>query len=243
MNAVVDIEYRNYAEALAELIRQQGTLLPKALRGEGRQLAARVTRYTPPGTRGQGRKAVARDIQRALRPLRAADFESPRIRQLIRGRDYAGLEAVFGNFPDASELQGVKVVEAKLPEMHQEARRSRGRVLKFQRRVTPDADAVRGYIKATQEHVGRGRSGWAVALVALGGKAPAWVLRHAKPDTGEFEDRVERGGYLRMENTSEWAEAGDEDRVVENAIRSRSRSIREAIARAQAEAIRKARLQ
>jgi hypothetical protein len=242
VNVVADIEYRNYAEALAQFIRQQGTLLPKALRVEGRQLASRVMRFTPPGTRAEGRRAVARDIQRALRPLRVADFESPRIRQLIRQRDYAGLEAVFQNFPDTSELQGVKVVEARLPEMHQEARRSRGRVLKFQRRVTPDADVVRSYIKETQEHVGRGRSGWAVALIALGGKAPAWVVRHAKADTGEFEDRVTSGGYLRMENTSEWAEAGDEDRVVENAIRSRARSIREAIARAQAEAIRKARL-
>jgi len=243
VNVVADIEYRNYAEALAQLIRQQGTLLPKALRSEGRQLAARVTRFTPPGTLSQGRKAVARDIQRALRPLKAADFDSPRIRRLIRRRDYGALEAVFGNFPDTSELHGVKVVEARLPEMHQAARVSRGRVLKFQGKVTPDADVVRDYIKATQEHVGRGRSGWAVALIALGGKAPAWVVRHAKGDTGEVEDRANTGGYIRMENRSEWAERGDDDRVVANAIRSRARSIRESIARAQAEAIRKARLQ
>jgi len=53
---------------------------------------------------------------------------------------------------------------------------------------------------------------------------------------------VNAQGYLRMENRSEWAEAGDEDRVVANAIRSRTRNVREAIAKAQARAAEKARL-
>ena len=55
-------------------------------------------RFTPPKTLAQGRKAVARDIQRAVRPLRPADFRSHRIRKLIRKRDYAGLEAVSTAF-------------------------------------------------------------------------------------------------------------------------------------------------
>jgi hypothetical protein len=242
VNATVDIEYQDYANALAEFIRQRGTLLPKALRSEGRLLATRLVRYTPPKTRSQGRKAVARDIQRAVRPLRAADFSSLRIRKLIRQRDYAGLEAVFARFPQGSELHGVSVVEPKFPEMHQQARASRGRVLKFQGRVTPDADKVRDYIKTVQDRVGRGRSGWAVSLLSLGGKPSGWIVRHAKRDTGTFEDRVDAQGYMRMENRSEWAEAGDEDRIVANAIRSRTRNVREAIAKAQARAAEKARL-
>jgi len=242
VNATVDIEYQDYATALSDFIRERGTLLPKALRGEGRLLATRLVRFTPPKTLSQGRKAVARDIQRAVRPLRAADFTSQRIRKLIRKRDYAGLEAVFARFPKGSELHGVAVVEPKFPEMHEQARSSRGRVLKFQRRVTPDADKVREYIRTVQGHVGRGRSGWAVSLLALGGKPQAWVLRHAKRDTGLFEDRIDARGYIRMENRSEWAEAGDEDRIVANAVRSRTRSVREAIAKAQARAVEKARL-
>lgn len=242
MNATVDIEYQDYARALAEFIRQRGTLLPKALRGEGRLLANRLVRYTPPKTLSQGRKAVARDVQRAVRPLRPADFSSQRIRKLIRKRDYAGLQAVFTRFPQGSELRGVSVVEPKFPEMHEQARSSRGRVLKFQGVVTPDADKVREYIRTVQGHVGRGRSGWAVSLLALGGKPSAWVLRHAKRDTGLFEDRVDAQGYIRMENRSEWAEAGDEDRVVANAVRSRTRNVREAILKAQARAAEKARL-
>ncbi|MCL4179164.1 MAG: hypothetical protein KJ072_15660 [Verrucomicrobia bacterium] len=242
MNATVDIEYQDYAQAFSEFIRERGTLLPKALRGEGRQLASRLVRFTPPKTLSQGRKAVARDVRRAVLPLRPGDFDSKRIRQLIRKRDYAGLEAVFANFPESHQLHGVTVGEAKLPGMHQEARDRRGRVRKFRGKATPDADKVRDYIKEVQARVGRGRSGWAVALVELGGKPPAWVVRHAGRDTGKIEDRSDLQGYIRMENRSEWAEAGDEDRIVANAVRSRSRSIRESILKAQERAAQKARL-
>jgi hypothetical protein len=107
VNATVDIEYQEYAQAFSEFIRERGALLPKALRGEGRQLASRLVRFTPPKTLAQGRKAVARDIRRAVLPLRPADFDSKRIRQLIRKRDYSGLEAVFANFPESHPLRGV----------------------------------------------------------------------------------------------------------------------------------------
>ena len=150
MNATVDIEYQDYAQAFSEFVRERGTLLPKALRGEGRQLASRLVRFTPPKTLSQGRKAVARDVRRAVLPLRPGDFDSKRIRQLIRKRDYSALEAVFANFPESHQLHGVSVGEAKLPGMHQEARDRRGRVRKFQGRATPDADKVRDYIKEVQ---------------------------------------------------------------------------------------------
>jgi hypothetical protein len=38
VNATVDIEYQEYAQAFSEFIRERGALLPKALRGEGRQV-------------------------------------------------------------------------------------------------------------------------------------------------------------------------------------------------------------
>jgi hypothetical protein len=242
MNATVDIEYQEYAQAFSEFIRERGALLPKALRGEGRQLASRLVKFTPPKTLAQGRKAVARDIQRAVLPLRPGDFDSKRIRQLIRKRDHSALEAVFANFPDRNQLHGVSVIEPRFPDMHQQARDRRGRIRKFQKVVTPDADKVRAYIKEVQGRVGRGRSGWAVALLALGGKPQAWVVRHARRDTGRFEDRSSMEGYIRMENRSEWAEAGDEDRIVANAVRSRTRSVRESILKAQQRAAEKARL-
>jgi hypothetical protein len=59
MNATVDIEYQEYAQAFSEFIRERGALLPKALRGEGRQLASRLVKFTPPKT-----------LARAARPWR-----------------------------------------------------------------------------------------------------------------------------------------------------------------------------
>jgi hypothetical protein len=243
MNLQVDVDHQAYGEALAEFIRYHGATLPKALRSEGRQLALRLVKFTPPKTLSQGRKAVARDIQRAVQPLKPAQFDSKRIRQLIRKKDREALEAVFGNFPNTSSLHGVKVIDPNFPEDHRKARDRRGRVRKFQRVVTPDAAKVRDYIKTVQERVGRGRAGWAVALLALGGNTQGWIVRHAKPDTGEIQDRSDVRGFIQMDNRSEWAEAGDEDRIVANAIRSRTRNVREALAKAQAEAIRKAGLQ
>lgn len=241
MNATFDIEYQEYAQAFSEFIRERGTLLPKALRGEGKQLASRLVRFTPPKTLSQGRKAVARDIERAVTPLKPGNFDSKRIRQLIRKRDHAGLEAVFANFPDRSLLHGVSVVDPRFPAMHQEARDRRGRVRRFQRVVTPDGDKVRNYIRKVQGRVGRGRWGWAIALQALGGKPQAWVVRHADRGLGRLEDRSNVEGYIRMENRSEWAKAGDEDRIVANAVRSRTRSVRESILKAQEQAAEKVR--
>jgi hypothetical protein len=86
---------------------------------------------------------VARDIQRAGQPLKPAQFDSKRIRQLIRKKDRVALEAVFGNFPKTSSLHGVKVIDPDFPADHRKARDRRGRVRKFQRVVTPDADQVR----------------------------------------------------------------------------------------------------
>jgi len=242
VNISADIEYADYAEAMARFIREQGAIVPKALRFEGRQLAARLVKFTPPRTLSQGKKAVARDIKRAVRPLRSRDFSSKAIRKLIRKKDHAALEAVFANFPQTSDLHGVAVVEPDFPKMHEEVRDRRGRVKRFQGRVSPDAGVVRDYIGTIQARVGRGRSGWAISLLALSGRTSAWVIRHGSGQTGRFEDRLKPEGYLRMENRSEWADQGDEDRIVANAIRSRAKSVLNALAKAQGEAIQKAKL-
>ncbi len=61
-------------------------------------LGKMLIQFTPPATRDQGQKTVARDIQRAVTPLRVADFKSRGMRKMIRDRDYTALEAVFAKF-------------------------------------------------------------------------------------------------------------------------------------------------
>ncbi len=221
-----------YSHALTEFIRFYAVEIPKGLRYQGRLLAQELIKKTPPDTRAQGRRAVERDIQRAVRPLRPQDFSSKDIRALIRKRDYDALETVFSRFPDSSDLHNVSVVPFHR-ELHAQVRDRRGRVKNFQRRVTPDADRVKEYIAEMKGHVGQAKGGWAASLIALGGRPAAWIAQHA--GSGRFEDHADSivNQYIQMTNESEWAGGGDEDRVVANSLRSRSIAMLTALAKAQ----------
>ena len=48
----------------------------QAIRYQSMLLAKRLVQFTPPKTRSQGRKAVKRDIERAVTPIRPSDFSS-----------------------------------------------------------------------------------------------------------------------------------------------------------------------
>jgi hypothetical protein len=239
MIAAIDTTIPQFNDALAAFIKFERVTIPEGLRTQGRLLGLRLVQFTPPKTRAQGRAAVKRDIQRAVRPLRPAGFRSPEIRRLIRQRDYDGLQSIFER--SRGELKNVRVVRFS-SDLHTQARDRRGRVAKDQRQVTPDADELRDYIRTVQAHVGRGKGGWAAGVLDLGGKVSRWIAEHR--DAGRFEDHADQivNAYIRLENKSEWASGGDDDRIVPEAIRSRTRAIRDAIAHAQREALSHARL-
>jgi hypothetical protein len=73
MNLQVDVDHQSYGEALAEFIRYHGTTLPKALRFEGRQLALRLVKFTPPKTltwvhfKARGESGATRRTRRRVR--------------------------------------------------------------------------------------------------------------------------------------------------------------------------------
>lgn len=235
MKLIADSNSEAYSESLREFIRFYGVELPKALRYQSRLLAQEFIRKTPAKTRAQGRHAVERDINRAARPLRPQDFKSRDIRALIRKRDFHALEAVFRHFPESSDLRNVSVSPFD-PKLHQQARDRRGRVQRFKRHVTPDADAVRKYIAEIKTHVGQAKGGWAKSLINLGGRPAAWIAEHA--DAGAMEDHAASiRAYVQMTNHSEWAGSGDEDRVIEKSLRSRSVAMLNALARAQERAL------
>lgn len=233
MNLVAESNAAEYSQALREFIRYYGVEIPKALRHQSRLLAQEVLRKTPSKTRAQGRRAVARDIKRAVRPIRPQDFDSKAIRALIRKRDYPALKTVFSRFPEDSHFRKVAVVPFS-PTLHSEVRDRRGRVQSFKGKVTPDYEPVRDYIAQMQTHVGQGKGGWAASLVGLGGRPAGWIIQHAR--AGKFQDHTADPvrGYVQMTNESEWAGAGDEDRVVSDSLRSRSVAILKALERAQA---------
>jgi hypothetical protein len=210
-----------------------------AIRYQSMLLAKRLVQFTPPKTRSQGRKAVKRDIERAVTPIRPSDFSSKSIRKLIRARDYAALEVIFSRF-ERGAMAGFAVVPFT-PELHTKRRDRRGRVRKSAKVASPDAKEVKAYVAEVQTRVGRGKSGWAKAVTQLGGNVPAWLAKHS--GTGVVQDQT-RGPdpWVRMRNQSEWARGVDTDVILSNALRSRQRDIVKSIEKTIRDASRKSRL-
>lgn len=233
----LSVHTREFNDAVNRYVLVLGKDARQAIRYQSMLLGKRLIQFTPPATRAQGRKAVARDIERAVTPLRPLDFKSPGIRRLIRARDYAGLEAVFARFEQGPFARFT--VRPFSPELHRSKRDRRGRVTRSAKVATPDAKEVREYVREVQQRVGRAKGGWVRTVTHLGGSAPAWLTQHA--GTGTVEDRTaELNPYVRMRNRSEWAGDSEVNRVLATAFRSRRRDIFTSIEKAAADARRKA---
>lgn len=220
MKPTVQVDAREFQDAIRRYVKETGAALPTVLRKQSRLLFGRIIQRTYPRTRAEGRKAVARDIQRAVEPMKASAWESKRIRKLIRERDYSGLQAAMEEMKPGYRA---KVVEFD-PRLHQQARDARGRV-RPTGLVSPDGDEIRRYIRETQENVGRAKGGFAAAMIASGGSPPDWVRRWQK--AGSVVDRLmdPAAPSIESENRSEWAEHGDDDRIVAEAIRGRTQDM------------------
>lgn len=219
MNVAIQVDTEAFNDAVRRYVKEVGVSVPKAMRTQARLLFGRIVQRTYPKIRAQGRKAVARDIRRAVRVLKPRDFESKAVQRLIRKRDYEGLQAVF-------QRSGVRAEVARFsPALHQDARDKRGRVRRRGPVATLDSEAVRDYLKRQQDHVGRAKGGWAAAFRAVGGSPAEWISRWSP--VGKVEDRLADPvtAFIRAENLSEWAQNGDEDRIVAEALKSRTRDI------------------
>ncbi|MBX3744162.1 MAG: hypothetical protein KF833_02530 [Verrucomicrobiae bacterium] len=223
------VNAHGFNDAVTRYVLTLGKDARVAVRQQSMLLGRKLVQFTPPGTRAQGRKAVARDIRRAVTPIRPSDFEAPSIKKLIRKRDYAGLEVVFSRFK-----QGGFASFQVLPfsaELHRSRRDKRGRVTRSARVATPDAPQVRDYIREVQTHVGRAKGGWVPTVTRLGGNVPEWLLQHAV--TGTVEDRTgSMNPSVKMKNRSEWAGDAYVDRVLSNAMGARRQAILASIEKA-----------
>jgi len=193
-----------------------------AYRDQFRLLLARnVGPQTPPATVYKGQRVVARDIQRAVQPTRAAQWEDKGVRKMIMKRDYAGLREF------AARTAGGRWDFVQFsPELHEERRNSRGAVRTGSGLLTPDVQELRAYIKKKQENVGKARGGWVAAIIRLGGKVQPWLMRHA--GQGEFTDALDQdNGYLKQSNRSPWADGKSDTSTINRSVASRARAILE----------------
>lgn len=212
--------------------RQQGKLIAERLIG-GVGGGSNWNRATPPGTRKQGELAMARDIRRAVFPLKADGYYDvkikKRIQKAVTAGDVKALQTMVnvGLFGDANK--NMKVLPAGNEYTgHQNSRASRGRVPKSSRKYATVGDSyLKKYIAESRKAVGNGKGGWAESLITLGGTAPQWITNHRR--AGTFIDNLKPGRQdlsFTMINRSKWAEGGDEDRIVETVMKDRAEAIK-----------------
>lgn len=218
----------------------------EALRTEGRFLGERLISFTPPRTAGQGRNRVAKDIKKiflGLDDMREFGAVSDGMRNNII--ESVGGEAAVRIF--AKKDGTVYGVDRKLyrpdatieemAKFHQSKRDRRGRVgeagqrtrdigrWKFLDVMVVPAGVLNEYIRSVKSRVGRAKGGWADGTMKLGGKVAQWIAVHART-AGYFRDALDGPeGALIWDNRSEWTNRGDEDRIVENSIKSRTQAI------------------
>jgi len=147
----------------------------------------------------------------------------------------------------AGEVYGVDLSEwapdasiSQLGAHHQENRTKRGRVTAAGQKtrnigrwrwlnvLVTKEESVAAFVKANQFMVGQAKGGWAAAFMALGGKMSpkGWIGRHAKSAgacSHNLNETVANGNVsIVIVNHSEWASAGDPDRIIAASLEGRS---------------------
>ena len=229
-----------FAQAFsAYYLKQRGMDIAKALRAEMPLVGRTLQILTPPfyskrlvrdGEKqptplAPGKNAVARDVKRAVKPLRVSDWHSEAIRKIIRRRDKAAMQKVLDKSTSAA-VRGAKVVNFT-PDLHERMRNRRGGVsAKRTTMFTFDAEAVGAYIKRKQRNVGMARDGWSKALTSYGKRPVSWVARHGGRDSfidDKAEDKL--SASILISNRSPWAKQGDTDRIRNRALSTRARAL------------------
>jgi hypothetical protein len=220
---------------IIEAWRRQGKLIAERLIG-GIGGGSNWNRATPPGTRKQGEEAMARDIRRAIFPLKAEGFRdvkvAKRVRNLVAGGNVQDLQAMVSAGAFGAENAGLKVIPAGNEfTAHQASRRTRGRVPEKSRNFAVPGDAyLKAYIRESKGAVGQGKGGWAASLLELGGTCPNWIARHVR--AGTFINNLKRGAErvgFSLINRSKWARGGDEDRIIDKVMSDRAEAIKKDI--------------
>lgn len=233
---------------LAEWVRLTGRNMRAELRGEAVETAywlavnSRGAKpATPPDTKGQGNRAVKRDVETAVRPLTPAAigrlFEKSEktrdhAKKLLRDGDVTGLRAMFrGTYPGLRLVTGDQIAD-----IHRRKRDRSGRVRERRAKdMTIDRAALTARVTFAQGGVGEARGGWSSILLRGNGKrktVPQWVARHV--DQGTHEDRSNdlASPSVTLTNRSSWSYYRDETgRVMRNALRGREASLRTKISR------------
>lgn len=243
---VIQIDDALWRQKLAKYVANIGGGMIEALNEEWPQLMDLVVRLTPPNSLSQGRKAVARDIYRTMRPFdpkSTVSFKSLKqegiggydaLKKIARKRDIAAYNLVAARIT-SGPMAGTTAVHFS-PEYHKQARNRYGRVGRDIKRVVLGSDVpiLKRYVRQVQDRVGFAKAGWLAALRLVGGKiAPAWVERHGATGAGAVVDDRNNpdNPSITAINRTPWAVRKDEGRrIISDATSARAQAIDSKIA-------------
>lgn len=194
---------------------------------ESRLAMAQVIRLTPPKNKKQGEEAVARDLLKIFTPI---DEEFLNIVGSEHG--VSGIDAwiTASNGKDVHlKWDRLDPSGSGMANFHQQNRNRRGRTRKLKRADSGNAwyspyvvsfDDFKRYGDKTKARVGRRKAAWAKSLIALGGRAAAWILRHMSGARGTvFMVLDPQNTSVTMSNFSPGIL--DDERIVRSALRIR----------------------
>lgn len=223
---VVSANTEGFVQALKNYARANRVDLASALPDGARAFLWRVLRFTPPPTRRTGSRAVQRDIQRAIAPLRASAFDDRGFRRAVRGGRLDLLQRLFERLPPTSPLAGYRVVPFS-PSYHQEARDARGRVRRKGKLLTLDIAELRSYIKRIQGRVGWAKGAWARSAGSLQVPVLPWAARFGAL-AGEYYSNLNNpftvAPKLVMTAHSNYA-VSEETRIIRNAMNEATKAV------------------
>lgn len=167
-----------------------------------------------------GERAVAMDIASAFVPLdQLGIFRNPKDSVLNRVAVKALRNGGPEELADILERFGYKnvtpsrIIDEPTEELHDPLRGSRGKVLRSRRSsyYVRRTAKVKAFIRKKQKLVGKLKSGWVTAAVALGVKVPVWVSRHRQPGGFVNRSRAVWNPFIRAWNDVSYAKRQNQD--------------------------------
>lgn len=233
---IISISTEVWERKLALYMAATGKNMREALYEEWPLLMRKIMDFTPPfkakGTRGAsdlsvGRKAVAGDIYKTMRPFDPALVKTKQMERIIERKDYAAFDIVAARSTNPL-MQGARAIAFDENE-HLRQRDRRGRVPGRDRRkvvLGTDAALLKKYVAKIQGRVGYAKSGWLKALLLVGGDAPGYVVNKGTGGGDVIDDHAAEDPSITAINRTPWAVRKDEgDRIKTDAYASRAQAI------------------
>jgi hypothetical protein len=176
----VSLDLALFDRAVLRFNQDLGLSLPAAVKRAARQLDEELVRLTPPKSQAQGRKAVKRDIGRAMQLLDPAKIRNKVLQQAVQDQEFDVVAAFLSNSRKHGSGGFANVrLEHFSRELHQRVRNRRGRVGKSQGIVVLERSEYNRYVREVQGHVGSTKYAFGMAAKKLGASVPAWILKHS----------------------------------------------------------------